>query len=430
MGNRTSGGRASANGVSGRDQDTLARDTADIVARRSYGKLIACLAARTHDLTTAEEALSEAFAVALLDWPINGCPANPEGWLLTVARRKTIDSVRRNRRADEATEHLQRLAEERDAVGEDAPIPDHRLALMFACGHPAIDAGIRAPMMLQAVLGLDAKAIASAFLVSPAAMAKRLVRAKEKIREAAIPFSIPERVELPARRDAVLDAIYACFAEGWNDPLGADIVRRDLTVEALFLARLMVELLPHEPEVLGLLALMLHAEARRPARRNAMGDYVPLAAQDPALWNATMIDEAEALLHRASALGPIGRYQLEAAVQSAHVYRCRAGSANWPEILQLYDVLLALSGSPVVVVNRALAVAEVHGASAALTTLDALAADTRLVDYQPYWAVRADLLARTKAYDEARKAYEIAIGLERDPAVRSFLQHRQLALPG
>jgi predicted RNA polymerase sigma factor len=301
---------------------------------------------------------------------------------------------------------------------------------MFACAHPAIDAGIRAPLILQAVLGLDAKTIASAFLASPAAMSKRLVRAKEKIREAGIPFRIPEREELPDRLAAVLDAIYAAFTEGWTDPGGADVIRRDLTEEALFLARLITELLPEEPEARGLLALMLHAEARRRARRQAFGEYVPLAQQDPELWDSKMMAEAEMQLRRAGAMGSIGRYQLEAALQSAHVYRCRTGLANWVQVVQLYDALFALAGSPVVAINRALAIAEVDGAEAALRAMPDAESDPRLADYQPYWAARAELLARTGAYDEARRAYEIAAGLERDPAVRRFLQRRQAALPG
>jgi RNA polymerase sigma-70 factor (ECF subfamily) len=316
-----------------------------------------------------------------------------------------------------------------DAAAADAEIPDRRLALMFVCAHPAIEAGVRAPLMLQVVVGLDAKRIASAFLMSPAAMGKRLVRAKNKIRQAGIPFSIPEREELSGRLDTVLDAIYAAFAEGWTDPGGTDVVRRDLTGEAMFLAKLVAELLPEEPEALGLLALMLHAEARRRARRNEDGEYIPLANQDPALWDWRMIEEAEALLRRASALGSIGRYQLEGALQSAHVYRRRTGHANWAAVVQLYDALSALTGSPVVAINRALAIAEMHGAGAALAAMQELAADVRLAEYQPYWAARAELLAKTGAHGEARSAYQIAIGLERDPAVRRFLQRRQSALP-
>jgi RNA polymerase sigma-70 factor (ECF subfamily) len=409
--------------------DAQARSTVDAVARRSYGKLVAFLVARTRDVAAAEDALSEAFAAALADWPRNGCPANPEAWLLTVARRKTIDVARGRRRHEMATGQLQVLAEGLDAAAAFAEIPDRRLALMFACAHPAIEAGIRAPLILQVVLGLDAKTIASAFLMSPAAMGKRLVRAKDKIRQACIPFRVPEREELPGRLDTVLDAIYAAFTEGWTDAGGMDVARRDLTEEAMFLAKLAAELLTEEPEALGLLALMLHAEARRRARRQASGEYVPLAEQDPALWDSQMIDEAEALLRRASALGSIGRYQLEGALQSAHVDRCRTGRANWAEVVQLYDALFALAGSPVVAINRAIAIAETEGARAALESMEEAAADARLAEYQPYWAARAELLTKTGAHAEARSAYEIAIGLERDPAVRRFLQRRQSALP-
>ncbi len=394
--------------------------TADAVARRSYGKLIAFLVARTHDVAAAEDALSEAFAAALANWPVNGCPQNPEAWLLTAARRKMIDAMRRRRRDETASDQLQILSD--GLAATEGEIPDQRLALMFACAHPAIEAGIRAPMILQVVLGLDAKTIASAFLASPAAMSKRLVRAKDKIRQAGIPFSIPERDELPARLETVLDAIYAAFTEGWTDPGGTDTARRDLTEEVMFLARLVTGLLPKEPEALGLLALMLHAEARRGARRSADGEYVPLAEQDPTSWDAPMIAEAEASLLRASALGTLGRYQLEAALQSAHVHRCRTGQANWADVVQLYDALFAIAPSPVIAINRALALGSID-------EMPDAAADARLAEYQPYWAARAELLAKSGAHCEARRAYEIAIGLERDPAVRRFLQKRQSDLP-
>src|SRR6202165_3551805 len=301
------------------ESDGLASSTADAVARRSYGKLVAFLAARTRDVAAAEDALSEAFAAALADWPRNGCPSNPEGWLLTVARRKFIDVARGRRRDEIAGEELRVMTEGLDAAAADAEIPDQRLALFIACAHPA-------------VLGRDAPLIASAFLVSPGTMGQRLVRAKNTIRHAGIPFRIPEREELPQRLETVLDAIYAAFAEGWVDAAGVDMARRDLAEEAIFLCRLVTELLPSEPEAMGLLALMLHAEARRQARRNVDAGYVPLAEQDPAIWNAHMIDEAEALLFRASNLGSIGRYQLEAAIQSAHVYRRRTGRANSAEV--------------------------------------------------------------------------------------------------
>jgi predicted RNA polymerase sigma factor len=408
--------------------DGQARGMADAVARRSYGKLVALLASRTGDLAAAEDALSEAFVSALLNWPLNGCPSNPEAWLLTVARRKVIDLSRQRRTHEIAIGELQLRSESLGSGHDDATIPDHRLALMFTCAHPAIELAVRAPLILQVVLGLNAATIASAFLVSPATMGQRLVRAKSKIKQAGIPFRVPEHDELAGRLGAVLDAIYATFAEGWTEPGGTDVARRDLADEALFLGRLVTDLLPQEPEALGLLALMLHAEARRSARRTAQGDYVPLADQDTSLWDSAMIDEAESLLLRASKLGQIGRYQLEGALQSAHVHRRRSGHANWPAVVQLYDALLSLSGSPVVAINRALAVAEIDGARAALQALEEIAADSRLAQYQPYWAARAQLSAKTGANAEAHHAYEIAIGLERDAAVRRFLQRRQSAL--
>ncbi|HEU5217812.1 MAG TPA: DUF6596 domain-containing protein [Gemmatimonadales bacterium] len=406
---------------------SAARDAADAVARRSYGRLIAFLAARSGDVAAAEDALSGAFAKALEDWPRNGCPDNPEGWLLTVARRKVIDAARRTGAAEAAVGQLRIMAEGLDAAAADPDIPDRRLALLFACTHPAIDAAIRAPLMLQAVLGLDARTIAAAFLTSPAAMGKRLGRAKEKIRRAGIPFIIPEREELAGRLEAVLDAIYAAFAEGWGDPGGTDPARRELTGEALFLAGLVSELLPGEPEALGLRSLLLHVEARRRARRDAAGEYVPLAEQDQVRWDSGMIDAAEALLLRAGGMGRIGRFQLEAALQSAHVHRRRTGEDNWSEVVRLYDALLELSASPVVAINRALAIAEVSGPGAALREMPD-PGDARFREYQPYWAARAELLTRSDAREEAHDAYDRAIGLQPDPAARRFLQRRQKAL--
>ncbi|MCP3715424.1 RNA polymerase sigma factor [Paraburkholderia sp. CNPSo 3281] len=411
----------------GRHADAAAHSIAEAVARRSYGKLVALLAMRTRDVAAAEDALADAFAAALTDWPEHGCPESPEAWLMTVARRRAIDGARHRHVGDAVVHQLAILAEEIDEC-EPGALPDRRLALLFACTHPALEAAIRTPLMLQVVLGLEAKTIASAFLMSPAAMSKRLVRAKTKIREAGIPFSVPEREELPGRLDSVLEAVYAAYAEGWTDPVGGDTERRDLTDEALYLAQLLVELLPEEPETLGLLALMLFAQARRDARRDAAGDYVPLSAQDPATWNAPMIDAANALLRRANALNSIGRFQLEAALQSAHVHRCRSHCPNWDEIVQLYDGLLAIAASPVIAVNRALALAERDGTQAALDALAPYADDPRLTDYQPYWAARANLLARAGATTEALDAYDLAIGLERDPAVRRFLQRKKLEL--
>jgi RNA polymerase sigma-70 factor (ECF subfamily) len=412
-----------------RDSDRQARDVAEDVARRSYGKLVAYLSARTRDVAGAEDALSEAFAAALADWRGNGIPDNPEAWLMAVARRRTIDTARRQRTAVAGEGRIRMMTEELDmAAAEAGDIPDQRLTLMFACAHPAIDAAIRAPLILQTILGFDAATIASAFLVAPATMGQRLSRAKQKIREAGVPFRVPERADIPERLDAVLAAIYAAFAEGWTDPAGTQARRRNLAEEAIWLGRLIVSLLPGEPEALGLLALMLHAEARRSARRSADGDYVPLAEQDTRDWDAALIDEAEALLHKASTLSVIGRYQLEAAVQSAHGVRRLTGAADWAAIVQLYDALAAMTGSPVVAINRAVALAESRSAAAGLAVLDALADDARLADYQPYWAARAGLLARTGDTHAAESAYERAIGLESDPAVRRFLQHRRASL--
>jgi RNA polymerase sigma-70 factor (ECF subfamily) len=412
-----------------RADDQQAREAAEAVARRSYGKLVAFLAARTNDVAAAEDALSDAFAAALVDWPMGGIPQSPEAWLMTVARRKLIDAARRRRSGEGAADHLRLVAEELEAVTAGEPqIPDERLALMFACTHPAVDRGIRAPLMLQTILGFDAATIAAAFLVSPATMGQRLARAKSKIRQAGIPFRVPERADLRERLESVLEAIYAAFAEGWSDPAGTEIRRRDLAPEGIWLGRLVVSLLPDEPEAIGLLALMLHAEARRGARRNAQGEYVPLAEQDPAAWDAQLIEEAEALLLRASAMGRIGRYQLEAAVQSAHVVRRRSGGSDWAAIERLYDALLTITDSPVVAINRAIAVAETRGPAAGLAALDALRDEARLADYQPYWAARAGLLARTGEVDAADRAYQRAIGLESDPAVRRFLRQRRRAL--
>lgn len=393
---------------------------AERIARESFGRLVAFLAARTRDVAAAEDALSEAFAAALRQWPESGVPNKPAAWLLTVARRRAGDAARRRAVETGGADRLTLMAEELEAAAS-APeaIPDRRLALMFACAHPAIERGMRAPLILQTVLGLTAVEIAAAFLIPPKTMGQRLVRAKTRIRDAGIPFGVPGREELPRRLDAVLEAIYAAYARGW-DALDDGAPR--LAQEAIWLGQVVVGLLPAEPEAKGMLALMFYAEARRPARRTGDGRFVPLEEQDVALWDHDGLAAAERLLREASAAGPSGRYQIEAAIQSAHVARRLGGAATWPVIVALYDHLLALTGSPVVALNRAVAVAEIDGPGAGLAALDPLAADERLAGYQPYWAARGALLARAGRITEAQAALTRALGLADDPAVRAHLR--------
>lgn len=397
--------------------DAAAR-AAERVARDSYGRLIAVLAARTRDVAGAEDALGEAFAAALATWPRDGVPANPDAWLLTVARRRQTDSLRRQRTRDAGELQLRFIIP--DEIEADG-IPDRRLALMFACAHPAIERGVRAPLILQTILGLTAQDIAAAFLVPPATMGQRLARAKARIRDAGVPFAVPEEEELAGRLQAVLDAIYAAYSKGWTEV--GDEGASELAAEAIWLGSLVVSLLPAEPEAKGMLALMRYAEARRSARRDAAGGYVPLEQQDTSLWDDAQIARAEQLLHEASQSGPTGRYQLEAAIQSAHTARRKTGAANWPIIVQLYDHLLALTDSPVVVLNRAVALAEVEGADAALSgPMAELARDKRMLGYQPYWAARGHLLARAGRAAEASEAFTVAIGLTTGEAARAYLQ--------
>ncbi|HTO27896.1 MAG TPA: DUF6596 domain-containing protein, partial [Devosia sp.] len=317
--------------------------------------------------------------------------------------------------------HIQLMTEElEDATANPEVIPDRRLALMFACAHPDIEAGMRAPLILQTILGLTATDIAAAFLIPPATMGQRLVRAKSRIKEAGIPFAVPEREELAERLDAVLEAIYAAYAKGWTE-IG-DTAAERLADEAIWLGRLVVSLLPDEAEAKGMLALMLYAEARREARRDADGAYVPLEAQDVGLWDESQILAAEALLRGANrTAGPTGRYQIEAAIQSAHIARRVSGRANWEAVVALYDVLLSLTHSPVALLNRAAALAETEGPEAALASLDAIAGDQRMDNYQPYWAARGHLAARAGRKTEAHEALTLAIGLSTDDAVRHYL---------
>jgi RNA polymerase sigma-70 factor (ECF subfamily) len=393
---------------------------AELAARASYGRLVAYLAARSHDVAAAEDALADAFVAALQTWPRVGVPDNPDAWLFAAARRHLIDGARHAKVAATATPLLRIVQDGAPETSADTAFADERLKLLFVCAHPAIDEASRTPLMLQTVLGLDAARIASAFLVAPTAMGQRLVRVKARIRELGIRFEIPEPGELPARLQSVLDAIYAAYGSGWDDIAGGDPRRQGLAEEAIWLGRLMARLLPGEPEAGGLLALMLHCEARRGARRAPTGRYVPLTRQDITRWSMPAIEEAERLLDRAARAKRPGRFQLEAAIQSAHARRAVTGRTDWDAIALLYEGLLRIAPTIGARVAHAAALAEARDASAGVAALETIAADT-VATYQPYWALRAHLLRRLGRSAEAADAYTRAIGLSEDAAVREFL---------
>ena len=397
---------------------------AELIARTAYGRLLAILAARWRDVARAEDALGDALVAALEAWPRTGVPDKPEAWLLTAAQRRLIDGARHANVAAAADTDLTLVLEARADDIVDATLTDARLALLFVCAHPAIDQAARTPLMLQTVLGLDAARIASAFLVAPATMSQRLVRAKARIREDGVRFEVPERGQLCERLDAVLEAIYAAYGSGWEDVTGADPRRRGLAEEAIWLGRLVSHLLPDEPEALGLLALMLHCEARRPARRDARGAYVPLGEQDVTRWSEPMIAEAERILAAAATSNAPGRFQLEAAIQSAHAQRAKTGMTDWEAIALLYEGLLRRAPTIGARVAQAAALSEARGIDAGLRALDAVPLDA-IASYQPYWALRGDVLNKLGRVPEARDAYDRAIGLSEDAAVRAFLLARR-----
>ena len=388
---------------------------AERAARTSFGRLVAILAARGGDLAAAQDALADALATALRVWPARGIPDNPDAWLLTAARRGLGHARARQDTAAAGVATMILLDDER-AAADAGVFGDARLALMFVCAHPAIDPGIQAPLMLQAVLGLDAARIAASFLVSPAAMGQRLVRAKAKIRDAGIAFAVPPADRLAERTGAVLAAVYAAYATGWED---AGPTRNDLADEAIWLARLVVDLLPDDPEAAGLMALMLYCEARRPARRDADRRFVPLDRQDSGAWDWAMIGEAEALLRAAARYGRPGRFQLEAAIQSLHVANAAARTVPPGALLALYDRLIAVAPSVGAAIARAAALAEQGEAAAALAALDSLA--QRAATHQPYWATRARVLHLLGDAAAASAAAAHAAALSDDAAVRDFL---------
>lgn len=405
-----------------------AHRAAELAARASYGRLVAYLARRWRDVAAAEDALGDAFVAALTAWPRDGVPDKPEAWLLAVARRRLLDAGRHAAVQGRALPALRAAVDEADGAAAAASVfPDERLALLFVCAHPAIDEGMRTPLMLQTVLGLDAGRIAAAFLVPAATMGQRLVRVKTKIRDAGIPFAVPDRRELPARLEPVLDAIYAAYGSGWDDVAGAEARREGLADEAIWLGRLVTRLLPDEPEASGLLALMLHCEARRAARRDAAGRYVPLDSQDVERWASPMIEEAERALRDAARAGAPGRFQLEAAIQSAHAQRAHSGRTDWDSIALLYEGLVRLAPTLGARVGQAAALAEARDPAEALAALDALPS-AAVASYQPYWALRAHLLGLLARVDEASGAYTRAIDLSADEAARAFLADKAGAL--
>jgi RNA polymerase sigma-70 factor (ECF subfamily) len=398
--------------------------TIERVARESYGRLVAYLSSHTRDVASAEDALSNALVSALTAWPRDGVPQNPEAWLLTSARHSLIDHIRHQQVAAASEPTLVLLREESKEMPLSKEFPDERLKLLFVCAHPAIDPSMHTPLMLQTVLGLDAVRIAQAFLISPTTMGQRLVRAKTKIRDGGIQFEVPQERELPERLDAVLEAIYAAFGIGWDDMAGVDQRGRDLAEEAIWLARVLLEVMPGEAEVLGLLALMLHCEARRPARRGTDGRFIPLLEQDSRQWSRPLIEEAESHLAAAAKLGRTGRFQLEAAIQSVHAERARSGRTEWRAIAMFYEQLLRISPTLGTRTGYAAAVAEAQGPEASLRILDEIDKDD-VSGYQPYWAARAHLLQRLGKTTEAAEAFDRAIGLTEDPAVRQFLLQRR-----
>jgi RNA polymerase sigma-70 factor (ECF subfamily) len=403
---------------------------AEKVARQSYGKLVAFLAARSRDVPAAEDALSEALTTALRVWPERGIPGNPEAWLLVAARRNLNHMARRRHTEANGADTIAMAfdeAEQRMNAAGNTPFPDERIKLLFACTHPAIDAAIHTPLMLQTVLGIDARTIALAFVVSPTTMSQRLVRAKTKIRDTGIPFQVPDTSQLSARLAAVLSAIYAAYGLGWDGLDGEDDSRLALTEEAIWLGRALLATLPQEPEVFGLLSLMLYCEARRNARRTTEGDYVPLDEQDATRWNAIMIAEADRLLHEAGNFDRFGTFQCQAAIQSVHAQRRRSGRTDWQALETLYRALMLIKPTLGCRVSQAAVIARSQGIEAGLAALEAI--DRKdVASYQPYWAVRAHLLAQKGDVAAASEAYMTAIGLSESAAVRRFLSDRLAAL--
>jgi RNA polymerase sigma-70 factor (ECF subfamily) len=420
----TSGGGGREAGP-GQDGPGPAARSAGVAARDSYGRLLALLAASTSDLAAAEDALADAFERALRTWPAQGVPGNPDGWLLTVARNRLRDEQKsaRVQRAVPLEAGRDTLAHV-DDIDVDA-IPDRRLELMLVCAHPAIDPAVRTPLMLNTVLGFTAEQVGHAFSVPTSTMATRLVRAKKRVKAAGIPFRVPDRADLPARMASVLEAVYGAYVIDWaTGPQARQLPSEALSSEALHLAEVLTTLVPGDPEARGLAALIELSAARAPARADAGGRFVPLADQDPARWDQRLIARAHEHLRAAHALGQLGRFQLEAAIQAVHCARKPDGPTDWPQLLILHRILQAVAPSLGSGVALAAVTAEVEGPAAGLATLDALLreAGQHARRFQPARATRAHLLDRLGRKEEAVAAYESAISLTHDSAERQYLE--------
>lgn len=404
------------------------RAQVEALYRHESRRVLATLIRLLGDFDLAEEALHDAFATAIEQWPAGGVPANPRAWLISAGRFKAIDALRRRARFDAA---LGRIAEQLQdqALPKDEPpgVEDDRLRLIFTCCHPALQREAQVALTLREVCGLTTEEIARAFLTSPPTLAQRIVRAKGKIRDAGIPYQVPEPHELAERLDAVLQVIYLVFNEGYSASAGATLTRTDLSAEAIRLGRLLRELLP-EPEAEGLLALMLLTEARRPARTTDDGELVLLEAQDRRRWNRDLIREGTALVEHALASGRTGRYALQAAIAALHAEAATASETDWPQIVALYDLLIRLDSSPVVALNRAVAVSQRDGAAAGLGVIEGLMAEGALERYHLVHSARAELCRRLGRTSEARESYDRALALVRQEPERRFLEGRRASL--